>query len=55
MALVMLVSKLTIQGQMPYWSVIGTFLLAPLGVALLGGYVGYRLAGRIAKPWQAGG
>lgn len=49
MGLVMLFSKLTGQGQAPYWSTIGAFLLAPLAVALLGGYAGSRLMGLIAS------
>ncbi len=49
MGLFMLVSKLTVRGEMPYWSAIGTFLLAPLIVAVIGGFVGSRLASRIAK------
>lgn len=44
--LVALINKLTVQGQMAYWAAIATFLLAPAGAALLGGYVGSRVAGR---------
>ncbi len=49
MGLVMLVSKLTLHGEMPTWSAVGLLLLAPLAVAMLGGYAGRWLVGRITR------
>lgn len=49
MGLVMLFGKVTAEGHVPYWSTIGAFLLGPIALAVLGGYAGFRLVGRIAK------
>jgi peptidoglycan/LPS O-acetylase OafA/YrhL len=49
MGLVMLISKVTVQGEVPPWPTIGAFLLVPLAVAVFGGYAGYRLGSRISS------
>lgn len=46
MGLMMLISKLTVQGGGTSWAAITVFLVAPLAFSVIGGYIGYRFKGR---------